>query len=202
MLLLMNKLQTSHTHAVQLTIDAVHLISPDELTKPTPCAEWNLAQLLDHMTVQNNGFAAAATGHGDDEALWIAGTQRDDPIGDYLESADVVTAAFAQPAVADRQFALPELSREQTFIGSQAIAMHLVDSLVHAWDVARAIGRHIYPDQELTELALQIAEQVPDGETRLLPGSPFGPQTESPAHSTGLDRTLALLGRSPQWPSA
>lgn len=168
----------------------------------TPCAEWNLAELLDHMTVQNNGFAAAAAGNGGDEKLWIAGTQRDDPVGDYVKSATAVTMAFAQSDVTERHFALPELSRDQTFIGSQAIAMHLVDSLVHAWDVARAIGRHIDPDETLTELALHIAEQVPDGETRLLPGSPFGPRTDPPANSTGLDRTLALLGRSPRWPSS
>ncbi len=200
MLVLMNTIQILHAQAVQLTVDAAQPITPDQLTRKTPCAEWNLAELLDHMTVQNNGFAAAAAGIGQDDALWITGTQRDDPVGDYLKSATVVTAAFAESGVMHRQFALPELSRDQTFIGSQAIAMHLVDSLVHAWDVARTIGQDIDPDEELTDLALQIAEQVPDADDRSLPGSPFGPRTEPPANATGLDRTLALLGRSPQWP--
>lgn len=200
MLLRMDSLRTAHAHAVQLTIDAALAISTDQLTWPTPCADWNLTELLDHMTVQNHGFAAAA-GNGSDEAVWTTGAYRHDPVSDYVMSAAAVTAAFAVSDVIDRPFSLPELSREQTFPGSQAITMHLVDSLVHAWDVARAVGHNIDPGQELLDQTLHIAEQVPDSEDRRQSSAHFGPRVALPANASDLDRVLTLFGRSPQWPS-
>ncbi|WP_345217755.1 TIGR03086 family metal-binding protein [Georgenia halophila] len=197
----METLQNAHVRAVDLTVDAVRPITTDQLARRTPCADWNLAELLDHMTVQNHGFAAAAAGAGADEDLWRTGAAREDPVSDYLKSARVVTAAFAAPDVADRSFSLPELSRDQEFAGSQAMTMHMVDSFVHAWDVARAAGRGLDPDPELIDRTLSIAEQIPDDEARRRPGAPFGPPLAVPAGAPPLDRLLALFGRSPAWPN-
>jgi uncharacterized protein (TIGR03086 family) len=197
----MNKtdLQDAHARALQLTVDQVRSITIDQLGRPTPCADWDLAELLDHMTVQNHGFAAAAAGNGADEALWTTGVHREDPVSDYLDSADTVAHAFAEPDVTNRAFTLPELSQDKDFSGSQAITMHLVDSVVHAWDVARAIGHDIDPDEELIERTLRIAEQIPDGASRHEPGAHFGPRVALAAQHTALDRVVALFGRSPGW---
>ncbi|MFJ6405663.1 maleylpyruvate isomerase N-terminal domain-containing protein [Streptomyces hydrogenans] len=43
--------------------DTVHLarrVTPDDLARPTPCAGWDLKDLLDLMTAQHHGIAAAA----------------------------------------------------------------------------------------------------------------------------------------------
>ncbi|WP_026875825.1 TIGR03086 family metal-binding protein [Jiangella gansuensis] len=189
----------AHARSVQLTVDAVSAVSPGQLTLKTPCSEWNLTQLLDHMTVQNLGFAAAANGAGADDALWATGAHRDDPTADYLASAAAVSDAFAPADVLDRQLWLPELSREQAFSGAQAITMHTVDSVLHAWDVARSIGRNLDPDPELVEFTLGIGHQVPDGDDRRQPGAHFGPRAQIPAGASAWDQTLALFGRSPDW---
>ncbi|NDL56420.1 TIGR03086 family metal-binding protein [Phytoactinopolyspora mesophila] len=194
--------QAAHPHAVQLTVDAVRSVSTDQLTNPTPCADWDLSLLLDHMTVQNLGFAAAAAGNGTDDAVWVTAGRRADPVADYLASATVVTQAFAEPGVVDRAFSLPELSRDRTFTGSQAIAMHTVDSLVHAWDVARSIGHDIHPDPDLIEATLALVEQIPDDETRRQPGAHFAPRLAVPSQASAFDRVLALLGRAPHWSPA
>lgn len=194
--------QALHARSVQLTVDAARSISPDQLALPTPCAEWNLAQLLDHMTVQNLGFAAAAAGNGADEAVWATGARRDDPVADYLDSAIAVTGAFATPDVLGRSLTLPELSSEHAFTGEQAIIMHTVDSVVHAWDVARAIGRSISPDPDLVQFTVDIAEQIPDGDDRAAPGAHFAPRVSVAGDVTAVERMLALLGRSPGWSSS
>lgn len=202
MLVLMNELAALHAHSVELTIEAVQSIAPHQLTKPTPCAAWNLAELLDHMTVQNQGFAGAAAGHGANPSLWKTGTQRDDPIAGYLTSATTVADALAEPGVMDKPFALPELSRDQAFTGKQAITMHTIDSLLHAWDVARSIGQNIEPDPALTEFAITVGEQIPDDAERDKPGAHFGSRVAVPAESTVLGHALALFGRSPDWSPA
>ena len=63
-----------HRIAVLASVDVVSAVTADDLAKPTPCAGWNLADLLAHMTVQHRGFAAAARGHGADEAIWQPAT--------------------------------------------------------------------------------------------------------------------------------
>src|SRR5579859_7441834 len=46
--------------AVLASIQIVSQASTADLARPTPCADWTLADLLAHMTAQHNGFAAAA----------------------------------------------------------------------------------------------------------------------------------------------
>jgi uncharacterized protein (TIGR03086 family) len=197
----MDTLTELHIRAVQLTVEAVRPLSPDQLSEPTPCADWDLAALLDHMTAQNLGFAAAATGNREDETVWATGSNRQNAVADYLASASTVIDAFASSDIEQRSFFLPELSREQDFVGSQAVAMHAIDSLIHAWDVARAAGRNITPDSDLVDMTLEVVEQIPDSEDRRAPGAHFGPRAETPASGSKFDHVLALLGRSPSWPA-
>ncbi|SFO20665.1 TIGR03086 family protein [Pseudonocardia ammonioxydans] len=186
-----------HAEAVGLTVDAVRHVTRAHLELPTPCDGWDLATLLDHMTVQNRGFAAAADGDGADERVWTTGAYRADPVADHQASSDLVVRALAAPGVTDRALCLPELSREQTFTAAQATTMHTIDSLLHAWDVASALGAGIDPSAELVTLATRIGEQIPDT-GRDAPGAPFGPRREPPAGATALERVLALYGRAPR----
>src|SRR5690606_16196206 len=66
----------------------------------------------------------------------------DDPVGAYLESAEEVVAAFAAGGVLQRPFPLPEL-RAEPFPAEQAISFHLIDYVVHSWDVARTLGLEV-----------------------------------------------------------
>src|SRR4051812_27737474 len=59
-----------HRRAVDTSIDVVARSGPSDLDRPTPCAAWNLGQLLAHMTVQHHGFAAAAAGQVTDVEAW------------------------------------------------------------------------------------------------------------------------------------
>ena len=76
------------------------------------------------------------------------------------------------------------------------LGFHIVDTVVHGWDVAHSLGRDYRPDDELVNLALAVAEQVPDGPNRREPGASFAPAVSS----SGPDawwQTLTLLGRRP-----
>ncbi|HZZ97194.1 MAG TPA: TIGR03086 family metal-binding protein [Jatrophihabitantaceae bacterium] len=182
--------------AVVETMQLVCAISPDDLTRPTPCAGWTVDDLLAHMTGQQIGFAAAARGHGENLALWAPSHRP------YLEvCVDVLTAFGSSPDVQERGFALPEIRDGGPFSAPLAISFHLVDSVVHAWDLAVSIGAAVELDADVLSAALRVAEQVPNGAERLVPGAAFAPGRDESCRGD-LDRILVLLGRDPAaWPA-
>ena len=188
--------------AVDYSVALVSQAGPEDLARPTPCGEWDLAHLLAHMTVQHRGFAASARGAGGDPELWRMGEPAADPVAAYREAAADVVAAFAETGVQERDFELPEFAPGFTAPGHQAIGFHFIDYVVHGWDVARALGLPYELDEELAEPALRIAEVVPGGEIRLRPGSPFALALPAADEQDPLRRILTHLGRSPSWPDA
>jgi uncharacterized protein (TIGR03086 family) len=185
--------------AVQASVQVVSHTRADDLTRATPCAGWDLADLLAHMTTQHHGFAAAAEGRGADPEVWRTRPAGDDPVRDYAESAEVVVQAFADDAITERQLSLPEISSEVTFPASQAISFHFIDYVVHGWDVARTLGIPLVLDADVLEAGLAVAAKVPGGDRRLAPGAAFAPSVPAPDDGEPIDLIVAMLGRSPSW---
>ncbi|GAA2670511.1 TIGR03086 family metal-binding protein [Streptomyces lunalinharesii] len=198
----LDRLRRLDARAVRDSVALVNRLAPGDLARPTPCAGWDLAALLAHLTAQHHGFAAAALGRGRDLTHWAVR-----PLGDdvavaamrYRLAAEGVLAAFATVTDPDRPFALPEFTTDRTFPAVQAVGFHLIDYVVHGWDLARSLGLRYDPDPELLDAALPIARAVPDGAARLAPGSAFRPGLPATADAGALDRVLAVLGRSPEW---
>jgi uncharacterized protein (TIGR03086 family) len=182
--------------AVQATEALVASISAADLDRPTPCADWDLRALLVHMTAQHREFAAAAVGRRPEEA--DSRPDRQDPIAGYARSAAGVLSAFAPDDVLDRPFRLPEAG-DRPLPGRMVIGFHLVDFVVHGWDVAAAMGLPWELPADVLEAALPIARAVPDGDERRLPGAPFAPAVPAPGEPTPMIEILTLLGRSPDW---
>ena len=185
--------------AVRTSIDLVGRITPDDLSRPTPCRAWTLYGLLAHMATQHYGFAAASRGEADPE-VWKLRDLGDDPVKAYVAAAEHVLSAFAEPGVSDRQFPLAEFGPDASFPGHQAISFHFIDYVVHSWDVAKSLGTTVTFSPEVLDAAGTVAEVVPTGDIRLSPGSPFGPDLPWTGEDA-LDKLIAHLGRSPRWPN-
>jgi uncharacterized protein (TIGR03086 family) len=189
--------------AVRASVDLVERATARDLARPTPCADWTLHGLLRHMIAQHYGFAAASAGDGD-LAQWMLRPLGEDPAAAYRAAAECVLEAFAADGALDREFPLPEITRDLMFPARQAISFHMVDYVVHSWDVARTLGLAVDLDPALLDTALRVAQAVPGGAARLEPGAAFGPMVEwsggPGAHGgSDLDQIVALLGRSPGW---
>lgn len=185
---------------VEATVSVVKRAGLLDLDRPTPCAGWNLADLIGHMTAQHYGWIAAAAGHGADLSVWQPGPPAADPIGEYAEASRRVLEAFGADGVLDREFALAEISPVLRFPAAQALSFHFIDYLVHGWDVARSLGADYQPEPGLLAAALPVAQAVPGGEARKRDGAAFAPGVQVPAQAGLLDQILAMLGRSPSWP--
>jgi uncharacterized protein (TIGR03086 family) len=192
-----------HRAAVLASVDVVATVTPDDLRRPTPCAGWNLHDLLAHMTAQHDGFAAAARGGGDNPTIWaperVADAVAADPGGTYAAAAGDLLDAFAAEGILDATVALPEFGPGATFPGAVAIGFHFVDYVVHGWDVARSIGAEFALADDVVAAVLPLVFVIPDGDYRAAGGAPFGPAVDAPYGATDFDRILSHLGRSPGW---
>jgi uncharacterized protein (TIGR03086 family) len=190
--------------AVRGTVGLVAGIGPADLARPTPCDQWTLAELLTHMTAQHDGFAAAAAGEGGDLARWQpqarTGASAADLVLAYTAAAERVIKAFGADGVLDREFELAEFSMMPRFPAAQAVSFHLVDYVVHGWDVARSLGLPYQSEPDLLAVTLPVARAVPDGDLRTQGLVPFAPRIPVAGDAGVLDQILGLLGRRPAWP--
>lgn len=167
-------------------------VKPDQLHLPTPCDDWTLHGLIRHQVSDNLGFAAAAKGAAPTIATWNAGDLGDDPYAAYIASAEAVTRAFEDDEALDRELAVREFG---SFPGRVALGMHVLDCVVHGWDVAQSLGLSYRPDAALVEHALQVAAFIPADDTGERPRSGFATIVET--GDAPLERLLGLTGRRP-----
>jgi uncharacterized protein (TIGR03086 family) len=190
-----------HRRATAAAATALARVRPIDLGLPTPCTGWDLQALLEHMTGQDHGFAAAVRAGSTadvDASAFAPRPLGSDPARTYAATADDLVAAFAEVAIDPARTAwLPEFGRR--FPLEQVAGFHLVDTLVHGWDVAVALGIAVDYDDDLVAAGLEQAERVPDGAFREQPRAAFAPALAGAGASDPWERTLALLGRDPMW---
>ena len=185
--------------AVREAARVVDLAREGDWARDTPCAGWDLRRLVAHMTGQHHGFAAAARGEGGETRFWRERAEDGDPARAHRRAADAVLTAFAQTGAVEREFVLPELGGG--FAGRTAIGFHFVDYVVHAWDVAAALGVPLGLADEVLGAALTVARRVPTDPAGRGPGFAFAPALKVPEGAGPLEETLRLLGREPEaWP--
>jgi uncharacterized protein (TIGR03086 family) len=189
----MHTIRDLHLRSLDAIRPIVTRIRPADLERQTPCEGWDLRALLAHMTGQDRGFAAAVLADVPEEAF----APREPTVEAWTSGAAVVVAAFAA-ADPGRLVLLPEFGGRR-FPLDVVVGFHLLDTLVHGWDVAATLGIDVAYDEDLRAAALAQAELVPTGAVRTAPGAPFAPVLPSAEGATGWARTLALLGRDPQW---
>lgn len=189
----MNDLVALDRTAVQESLRVLRAARDTDWQRPSPCTGWTLRDLVSHMTAQHHGFAAAARGSGADRTYWIAPELGRDPFKVYDESVRHLLAAFAEEGVLERGFTLPEIGG--TFAGRIAVGFHLLDYVVHSWDVATTIGVGLDLPRPVVEAALDIARRVPKDPELRGPGTAFAPVLPTREDASPIEEMLALLGR-------
>lgn len=182
--------------ALDLNQQVVDLVTESQLDLPTPCAPWTVRELLSHMVAQHLRFAAVARGEDPEQACPLDKAELGaDPAAAFREAAQGLTEAFA--AGSDETLVLlPEIGRPVPL--GTLISFHFFDFVVHGWDVAVSITAPYAPPAELSALATQVGEVIPDS-SRVAGGS-FAPVVEVGSDADELAKLLGLAGRNPRRP--
>lgn len=178
-------------------------VADEDLGRPTPCSEYTVGDLLDHIAGATVAFGGAASKA--DGPTATMGPQGDagnlDP--DWRATLPLRLKRLAE-AWRD-----PQAWEGMTRVGGQDIPGGVAglftfgELTVHGWDLAKGTGQPFDADPEGLEGLFQLANQFfgPGGEAE--GGGPaFGPAVPVPADAPLLDRALGLLGRDPNWSPA
>lgn len=157
-------------------------ISPDQLDAPTPCEEFTVRGVLQHMIGGATAFAAAFRGETASEP------SLDDPLATFGATLTNLAEAIQSPGALERTVEAPFGA-----VPGETFARFVVlDGLVHGWDLATATGQAYEPPEELVAAVQAFGEQA----LPPLAGSDaFGHATEAPADATPIERLAALTGR-------
>lgn len=181
-----------HGEALDLFTDRVHAVSADQWAAPTPCAEWSVRDLVNHLAAEqlwvpplvSEGRTMAEVGDAfDGDVLG------DDPVAVWDRAAAAARAAFAERGALKRQVGL---SYGSTGAGAYCAQM-VLDAVVHTWDLSRAIGVNERLPGPLADFALAEVEPYADD---LASSGLFDTPLEPPPDADAQTRLLAMLGRA------
>ena len=180
-----------HDRALEATTSIVTNTAASQFGAPTPCDEFDVHALLNHMIGGNHRFVKIADGEPGESVPATGSFVRNDALTPYRESADAVSKAWSDPSVLERSVHLPF----GEFPGAFAIGIHTVEVIVHGWDLAKATEQATELDPELYAVAWQNCKDIDDSFRG--PGRPFGPAVTAPAGASDTARLMAWLGRRP-----
>jgi len=179
-------------------------VRDDQLSAPTPCPDYTLGDLLEHVHGLALAFSAAAR------------KQRlpDGPAGPSGDASRL--PGDWRTAIADRLAELAQAWHEEgawegiTRVGgfegpAEQIGVAAVNELVvHGWDIAKSSDQDVSVDDESAGPCLGFAGVLtgPDGDAFRRGGPGFGPPVDVPPDAPVLDRLVAANGRQPTWSAA
>lgn len=180
--------------ATRLLGELVGGVGDDQLDAPTPCPDYTLGDLLDHVHGLSLAFTWAATkdAHIAESAAPTADAGR---LGaDWRTRIPAQLAALGEAW--QRRGAWEGMTRAGgvDLPGEVAGRVALNEVVVHGWDLARASGRPYEPDAQTVELCLEFAKTFPPEGT-----AAFGPRVSVPREAAPLDHLIGLTGRRPWW---
>jgi uncharacterized protein (TIGR03086 family) len=174
---------------------------PDELlAAPTPCPNYSLGDLVDHVGGLAVAFAGAAT-----KRTVETGSQP--PSGDVSRLPDDWRTRIPRDlATMGDAWCNPDAWTGMTQAGGidlpgELAGLVALDELViHGWDVARASGQpYTCDDASLEALLGFVVPMAAPGQEAQREGL-FGPVVPVPEDAPLLDRVIGLTGRDPSWP--
>jgi len=162
----------------------LHTITSDDMSRQTPCAEFNVAQLTQHLL----------------NSITVIGDAVDAKLPPYDETDSVerqISAAAGSVLGAWQRHGLNGMVMVGPNEAPAAVMAGVlsIEFLVHAWDYAVAIGREVDVPDSLAEYVLGLARSIitPAGRTK----DGFHPPVGVPEDARALDRLVAFTGRNP-----
>jgi len=163
-------------------------ITDDQLAAPTPCAEFDVRTLLDHLLTWGPTLVGSAYGRAVPPASGAFGDWRDG----LDRQLDAVIAGWSRPEAWLGTTSMATIELPAATVGGMVVG----ELVVHGWDLARATDQGpVWPSTVLEPLHEEIARTAVQAREMHV----YGPEVPVSADAPTLDRLLGLTGRDPQW---
>lgn len=187
-------LAESHRRSVVEFVDRVRRIGAGQWSLPTPCADWNVRELVNHVVGEDewtvplmDGATIAEVDDRFDGDLLGA-----DPVAAARRAGDAAVAAMSAPEALTRTV---HLSFGDT-PAEEYCRQLLADHLIHAWDVAAAVDGDRRLDPALVSAC---AEWFCNREQMYRGAGVIGERVDVPENADAQALLLAAFGRYPGW---
>ena len=188
----MSDLVSLFERAVDEFARRVEEVGADQWGLATPDDDWDVRALVNHLVVEDlwappllEGRTLAEVGDRFD------GDQLgDDPVATWERASAAAVAAVGETGVLDRTVHVSF----GDIPGHEYVSQLTCDHVIHAWDLARAVGADERLDPELVEFAYGFLEPQVDGWRS---AGVFGPRVDVPGDADRQTRLIALSGRRP-----
>ncbi|MFI0356197.1 TIGR03086 family metal-binding protein [Actinomadura sp. 9N407] len=168
-------------------------VRPDELSRRTPCADYDVRALAGHMVSVLHKVAGVGAGRDVSDVPDVIDDVDDTGWADAFGKArGEVEQVWSDDAMLDRMVTLPWA----TLPGRVALDAYTHEFTVHSWDLAYATGRLGDLDPDLAVRALDAFPRFAPPEARG-EESQFGPVVAVPDDADVYTRLAAYLGRDP-----
>ena len=182
------------TSAADAAARTVANVTTDQFPQPTPCTEWDVHGLVNHLILWT-AYSLEARAHG--------GSVSQELIDHDFAAEPGFAAAYraqldrALPAWADPRVWTQELDvMGAPTPAADIAALNIAELVLHGWDLAVATGQGYTVDPAAAAAALQAVEANAEL-YRQYKG--FAEPVTVAADASALDRALALSGRDPAW---
>lgn len=179
-----------HRRAVAEFDRRVRAVGDEQWHLPTPCSDWNVRELVNHLVNEDCWTPPLIRGQTIEEVGDRFGGDLlgGEPVRSWEEAARDALAAIQEPGAMERTVHLSFGDHP----GSEYTWQLFVDHLVHAWDLARAIGADERLDPELVDVCY---ERSGPEEDVLKSFGVYGPKVEAAPDADIQTRLLAIFGR-------
>lgn len=161
-----------------------------DLDGPTPCDDWTLRQLMNHLLGSLGLHLDAMSGKQVDLRQFDPDVDRigADPASEFGLVADRAKRVWAEPGALDRTCQLPFGPAPSSVV----IVLNLTETVLHGWDVTRATGENATIPDLLAEPLLQHGRPLVTAAHRARAFAAEVAPGDTPA-----GRLLAFYGRTP-----
>jgi uncharacterized protein (TIGR03086 family) len=186
----MSELQELFRRAVDGFGRRVHAVAAHQWHDATPCDDWDVRVLVNHVAVEQLWVPPLASGStvADIGDRLDGDRLGDDPLAAWDAAVEASLRAFEAPGALDGTVLLSSGERPM----SEYCWEMTTDALIHSWDLARGIGADEALDPEVSQLVYDrtrpMAEQLQ--ETGM-----FKPPVPVPDDAPLPTKLLALFGR-------
>jgi uncharacterized protein (TIGR03086 family) len=170
-------------------------VTSKQLTHPTPCDDWRVHDLINHIVGATGFFAdIAQQGSSAEGREWRNYSDGDFAVA-FGQQASRVVGAFAAPGAMERTMLLPTGPAS----GTWCIQVATGEIFVHGWDLAQATGQAMPPDEGVAEALLSSEWLSLCAEVRNGDPSVFAPEIHLAREAPAVGRLAGFLGRDPNW---